>query len=479
MNKNILLIFSSLLLFISCSVRYDNNSLYKEIETSIVYGNLEKAEKLTDSLKKNSVKFSPVWMKADSLGQISERIRLDFPYTESIIVKQLDSLYGPFSKEDQERWEKKGWLEWRMIDGEKKYFNRAATNLMLIKAFHEDRNEYFHSEWEMPEMKARLHHTEKVYRESVKNQSSLEPVHMNIIYTLTVHPDVVPAGEIIRCWLPFPADGHSRQYGIKLTSVSEKEYFIAPDTSTHSTIYMEKKAEKGKPAVFSLSFSYTSGAEYTDLSKREILPYDKESPLYLRYTAEQLPQIRFTDNIKKLADSITNPGDSPYETVREVYTWFKNNIPWAGALEYSTMPNIPEYVLRNSRGDCGMQTLLFMSILRYKGIPVRWQSGWMVPPGAKNLHDWCEIYYEGVGWVPCDVSYSLQDSDDPHIRYFYLSGIDSYRLIINKGIAGPLHPAKKFLRSEPYDFQRGEVEWSGGNLYFDKWDYNMKIEYVN
>jgi len=36
---------------------------------------------------------------------------------------------------------------------------------------------------------------------------------------------------------------------------------------------------------------------------------------------------------------------------------------------------------------------------------------------------------------------------------------------------------KKFLRSEPYDFQRGEVEWKGGNLYFDKWDYDMKIEY--
>jgi hypothetical protein len=50
-------------------------------------------------------------------------------------------------------------------------------------------------------------------------------------------------------------------------------------------------------------------------------------------------------------------------------------------------------------------------------------------------------------------------------------------LIINDGIGGPLHPEKKFLRSEPYDFQRGEVEWNGGNLYFDKWDYDMKIEY--
>ncbi len=58
-----------------------------------------------------------------------------------------------------------------------------------------------------------------------------------------------------------------------------------------------------------------------------------------------------------------------------------------------------------------------------------------------------------------------------------MSGIDSYRLIINDGVVGQLHPAKEFMRSEPYDFQRGEVEWRGGNLYFDKWDYKMNIEY--
>jgi hypothetical protein len=33
------------------------------------------------------------------------------------------------------------------------------------------------------------------------------------------------------------------------------------------------------------------------------------------------------------------------------------------------------------------------------------------------------------------------------------------------------------MRSEPVDFQRGEVEWRGGNLYFDKWDYHMEVSY--
>jgi len=52
-----------------------------------------------------------------------------------------------------------------------------------------------------------------------------------------------------------------------------------------------------------------------------------------------------------------------------------------------------------------------------------------------------------------------------------------FLFLLNEGVAGRLYPEKWFLRSEPYDFQRGEVEWVGGNLYFDKWDYNMEIKY--
>ena len=124
-----------------------------------------------------------------------------------------------------------------------------------------------------------------------------------------------------------------------------------------------------------------------------------------------------------------------------------------------------------------MQTFLLMSMLRYKGIPVKWQSGWMVPPQAENLHDWCEVWFEGVGWVPVDISYGLQYSNDTRLKEFYITGIDSYRMIVNDGISGELFPPKKFIRSEPFDFQRGEVEWTGGNLYFDKWDYDIKINY--
>jgi hypothetical protein len=101
----------------------------------------------------------------------------------------------------------------------------------------------------------------------------------------------------------------------------------------------------------------------------------------------------------------------------------------------------------------------------------------MMHPEEVNLHDWCEVYYEGAGWIPLDMSFNLQKSPDLREREFYISGIDAYRLIVNDDIGSRFVPDKKYARSEPYDFQRGEVEWREGNLYFNQWDYSMKVEY--
>ena len=220
-----------------------------------------------------------------------------------------------------------------------------------------------------------------------------------------------------------------------------------------------------------------SFAQYFNLREMDILPYNKQSALYRLFTSEQPPHIIFSERIRNLSEEIVGDAAKPDEIVRRIYYWIDKNIPWAGALEYSLMPNMPEYVLDNMRGDCGMVTLLFMTLARHNGIPVRWQSGWMLHPGEVNLHDWCEVYYEGVGWVPLDMSFGLMPSDNLQEREFYISGIDAYRLIVNDDIGVPLIPPKKFFRSEPWDFQRGELEWQGGNLYFDHWRYKMEVEY--
>jgi hypothetical protein len=54
--------------------------------------------------------------------------------------------------------------------------------------------------------------------------------------------------------------------------------------------------------------------------------------------------------------------------------------------------------------------------------------------------------------------------------------MDPYRLIVNLDYAGELQPPKTSFRSEPNDFQRGEIEIDGHNLYFNEWDYDFRVE---
>ena len=246
----------------------------------------------------------------------------------------------------------------------------------------------------------------------------------------------------------------------------------------HSTLYMEKPAVAGQPTVFRESFCFTSSAEWHALRPEQIIPYDTTSALYRTYTAERAQHIRFTPQLRQLADSLTAGEENPLRRARLLFQWVNDHFPWASAREYSTLENIPEYVLANRHGDCGQVTLLFLTLCRISGIPAHFQSGFMLHPGEWNLHDWGEIYFEGVGWVPVDQSFGIPTfARDEEERWFFLGGIDAWRWIVNNDYGMALDPEKRYPRSETVDFQRGEVEWDGGNLYFDQWDYDLQVEY--
>ncbi len=75
------------------------------------------------------------------------------------------------------------------------------------------------------------------------NKNLVKKVTHKLDYTVTVKPNAVPDGEIIRCWLPFPREGHQRQTDIKLLHVNSNEYVIAGNENPQRTIYFEKTAQ--------------------------------------------------------------------------------------------------------------------------------------------------------------------------------------------------------------------------------------------
>ena len=406
------------------------------------------------------------------------RTRIDFSKTKEQVLDYIRKYIPDVTEEQMLQWEKEKSLECMIIDGKKMYFYNAAPNLFRINKEAIAIKQAKDGLVQDGKDKVNSTHVPQVISEAkAKKETIVHPVRMRVKYTLTVKPNVVPDGEIIRCWLPFPRTDQPRQTNVKLLNASENKYTIAPAKYKHSTLYMEKKQEKDKPTTFSTEFEYTSSAEWHQLKPQDILPYKKDTPLYKEYTSEREMHVQFTPRIKELARQLVGNEQNPFLKVKRIYEWI-NLFPWASAREYSTLDNIPEYVLDNKHGDCGQVSLLFITLARYCGIPAKFQSGFMMHPGAYNMHDWAQVYFEGVGWVPVDQSFGLFSSDNEDEKYFFMAGIDSYRMIVNDDFSSSLFPKKKYPRSETVDFQRGEVEWRKGNIYFNQWKWNLEIEYL-
>ena len=409
------------------------------------------------------------------------RIALDFRKDKESVVAYIQNYYPLVTDSMLDAWEESKSLEVMYVHGKKCYFNQAAPNLFRIdpeaKKVKEAKEGRSLSASELVNQK---HLPEVINTLHSSNTTQGVPVRFEVTYKLTVKPDAVPDGEVIRCWLPYPREDNRRQSEVELLSASNADYQIAPKEALHRTLYMEKRAEKNTPTQFSVAYRFTSSAEWFDLKEEQVRPYHTESDLYKKYTAESAAHVLFTPAIRHLSGHIVGNGDSPLQKVRKIFTYINDAYPWASAREYSTVPNIPEYVIDNRHGDCGMVSLLFITLCRLNGIPAKWQSGFMLHPGGVNLHDWAEVYFEGVGWVPVDQSFGIPPfAEDNDTRYFFSNGIDAYRLIVNDDFSAPLVPEKHFTRSETVDFQRGEVEWKGGNLYFDKWTWDIDVQIIS
>jgi transglutaminase-like putative cysteine protease len=417
---------------------------------------------------------------ADWEQERMERIKIDFSRTEDEVKTYIRKYIPDVTDEQMRHWEETKALEYMILDGEKRYFHNAAPNLFRLDAAARAIKLAKDGEPVSGSENVNRKHLPEVIR-AVKelNTDTVLPTRMRVKYTLTVEANAVPDGEVIRCWLPYPKNNQHRQKEVKFISAGEPEYVFSPESYQHSTLYMEKKAVKDQPTVFSEEFEYTTYAEWHRLKPEDVLPYDTTTSLYKEYTAERETHIRFSPRIKQLAERLAGDEPNPLLKAQRYFRWINDSFPWASAREYSTIPNIPEYVLDNNHGDCGQVTLLFITLCRYSGIPAHFQSGFMMHPGAWNLHDWAEVYFEGMGWVPVDQSFGIptyaQTSEE---ELFFLGGIDAWRMIVNNDYSMPLYPEKNYPRSETVDFQRGEVEWAGGNLYFDQWDYDMEIEYL-
>ncbi len=401
------------------------------------------------------------------------RIRLDFRLDDEAVRERVRVQIPDLSESEFRHWDARGLFESQLIDGKRWYFNRSPSNLFRLsaeaRARRKERAPFADGEME----RANAHHREVVDAARAAGRSSVAARKVRVKQSLTVHADAVPAGEVVRAWIPYPRAIEGQQDGIRFVASEPSNPQIAPEPTLQRTVYLEQPAVAGQPTAFSIDYEVTVHARWQALEDGKVERVEI-TPALAPFVAEQPPHIVFSQPMRLFSRQIVGDETDPLRIARRLYAAV-DAVPWAGAREYSTITNIGDYALHAGHADCGQQTLLLITLLRMNGIPARWQSGMVYSNGDyTNLHDWGQLYLAPYGWVPMDVTTGRLDSSDAAIADFYFGGLDAYRIAFNDEWGTAFVPPKTHFRSDTVDSQRGEAEWRGGNLYYDQWDYDFE-----
>jgi transglutaminase-like putative cysteine protease len=404
------------------------------------------------------------------------RLRHEYGVDETAMVAKLRPSIPDVTAEDVRRWREAGELQHRVVDGHVRYFRREPSNLFRFSESAKARRVKLD---EKPATWKLTDHLAKVIAEAEKSgKPEVVPVKHKIFFTVTIPAGAGRAkvGSIVRVWLPFPQE-YRQQKDVKLVSTEPSQMKVGENGLPHRTMYYDEVIEDPtKPLKISAVFEYVSYTYYPVLKDGDAKPLAADWEGRSEYLSERLPHIALTPELRAKVKQIVGGETNQLAKARKVFRWVCENVKYCAEEEYGLIPSISNKAFASLKGDCGVQGLLFITMCRAAGVPARWQSGWETKPSNWNMHDWAEFYVEPWGWLPADPSYGLQKSDDPKVHEFYFGHQDSYRLIVNLDYGRPLVPPKSSFRSEPADFQRGEVEIDGRNLYFDEWEHEFRFE---
>lgn len=145
--------------------------------------------------------------------------------------------------------------------------------------------------------------------------------------------------------------------------------------------------------------------------------YNEEVKKYIKPSAKIESDSKI---IKDLAESIVGDETDILEIAQKTAEWTANNIEfdndlaqriWGGTVD--TQGAIE--TIERRMGTCSEYTNVFIAIMRNKGIPARFVSGFMY---EGVYHAWAEIYLYDVGWIPVEPQGGNIGTSERHIKLF-------------------------------------------------------------
>ena len=177
-----------------------------------------------------------------------------------------------------------------------------------------------------------------------------------------------------------------------------------------------------------------------DISDRRIvcdpasipLSYDVKRSLYGTYTADSDEYELSNRTLRNRAAYGAGGYRNPYSKAKALYDFLVNRISWQAEEAGGTALDVVDGRKGNALDYARALTALFRS----QGLPAREVRGILIDRAADTVrpHAWVEVYFERVGWFPCDPA--LADGAWERADYerdYYWGGLTSGHLAFSRG----------------------------------------------
>lgn len=243
---------------------------------------------------------------------------------------------------------------------------------------------------------------------------------------------------VVACCLPSELPAHAESAkGCKVST--ELKFEITAEGDTHYVVLdvLLPKTEPGRQKITALNYS-----------KKPQEIFEKEGQLYAQFLVRQFPaELTIGIEAEAYRYDLTTARTSKHRAlatkdslqqwlVHEQYLDKYSRVVWQaakanrGATREATVRSCFDYVVANmkktdhtkddvgaakalfeQRGDCTEFADVFIALCRANDIPARFCEGYLLSPVADTpKHDWAEVYFNDLGWVPFDPSFAQSKS---------------------------------------------------------------------
>ena len=376
-----------------------------------------------------------------------------YPYDYDQAAQIMDDTIEGFRREELDYYRDIDAADWIYVNNEVRFRRNFMNNLITT------RKEIAARVKDKARIERKKQESEMLYRVLAKMRSEGEAAYrFRIRACVQVKKEFYRPGKKLRVHIPIPIE-YSQMEDVKIISCSPEPANIAAPDYPQRTVCFE--GVYPQETMFTVEYEFVNRMRYVKPDPAKVLP---AQPTF--YTEEQAPHIVFKPYIRELAASIVGNETNPLIKARKIYDWVTSKPTYSFMPPYFTIEDLPGFMATRLKGDCGVFSLLFITLCRCAGVPARWQSGLETSPMSIGMHDWSQFYVAPYGWLYADCSFggsAYRDGDEAK-RDFYFGNLEPFRMCAASEFQHQFNPPMSYMRYDPYDNQDGEAEYEDGGL---------------